>query len=154
MHHVSTRLLLLLLVVLCILGAALWSVSKHFEIAAINSYDACAKAGYPILDSYPSQCRTPDGRSFVNPDEQFTIPTATDTSSAAGCVVGGCSGEVCSDASDGPAMSNCIYRAEFACYKSAQCERQVDGTCGWTQTSELSQCLTAKAVSDSTELPQ
>jgi hypothetical protein len=31
----------------------------------INSYQACAEAGYPILESYPEQCQTPDGRTFT-----------------------------------------------------------------------------------------
>lgn len=160
MQHVSTRMLIVLLVILSIIGIALWSVSKHFEVAAINSYADCAKAGYPILESYPSQCRTPDGRSFVNPDEHVTIPVQIsvepDASSteASSCVVGGCSGEVCGDAADGPAMSNCIYRAEFACYKTARCERQPDGKCGWSQTPELQQCLTSKAATNSEEMPQ
>lgn len=58
-----------------------------------------------------------------------------------GCVVGGCSNELCTDASQGPMMSPCIYRAEYACYKGAACERQPDGACGWTQTSALKACL-------------
>jgi len=32
---------------------------------AINSFDECIGAGYPILESYPRQCKTPDGRTFV-----------------------------------------------------------------------------------------
>jgi hypothetical protein len=35
--------------------------------AYISSFDDCARAGYPILESYPAQCRTPDGRTFVQP---------------------------------------------------------------------------------------
>lgn len=66
---------------------------------------------------------------------------APGTSGAGGCVVGGCSGELCTDASDEPAFSTCIYREEFACYKAATCERQNDGQCGWTQTTELKACL-------------
>jgi len=31
----------------------------------INSFDDCAKAGYPILESYPRQCKIPDGGSFI-----------------------------------------------------------------------------------------
>lgn len=55
------------------------------------------------------------------------------------CYVGGCSSEICSDRPD--AVSTCIYREEFACYKSSKCERQSDGKCGWTQTKELKVCL-------------
>jgi hypothetical protein len=31
----------------------------------IDSFEECARAGYPILESYPRQCRTPDGKSFA-----------------------------------------------------------------------------------------
>lgn len=32
---------------------------------AVTSFDECVAAGYPILESYPEQCRTPDGKSFT-----------------------------------------------------------------------------------------
>lgn len=31
----------------------------------ITSFDECAAAGYPILESYPRQCRMPEGENFV-----------------------------------------------------------------------------------------
>lgn len=31
----------------------------------ISSFDDCAAAGNPVMESYPMQCRTPDGRTFV-----------------------------------------------------------------------------------------
>lgn len=68
-----------------------------------------------------------------------TVPVATAT-----CYVGGCSGEVCS--SDPHAVSSCIYRPEYACYKQATCEPQASGQCGWTQTSALQMCLSQKTA--------
>ena len=35
----------------------------------IDSFEDCARAGYPIAESYPEQCFTPDGRGFTR-----TIP--------------------------------------------------------------------------------
>ncbi len=58
-----------------------------------------------------------------------------------GCVVGGCSGQLCTDATNEPVASTCEYRPEYSCYQNATCERQVNGECGWTETTELSQCL-------------
>ncbi len=55
------------------------------------------------------------------------------------CYTGGCSNEICSDSPD--MVSTCIYRSEFACYKNAKCERQTNGTCGWTETAALRSCL-------------
>ncbi|MBN2095528.1 MAG: hypothetical protein JW727_05750 [Candidatus Aenigmarchaeota archaeon] len=31
----------------------------------ISSFEECVAAGYPVLESYPRQCRTPDGQVFV-----------------------------------------------------------------------------------------
>lgn len=56
------------------------------------------------------------------------------------CTVGGCSGQLCVEASNVVA-STCEWREEYACYRSAVCERQADGNCGWTSTPELTQCL-------------
>jgi hypothetical protein len=59
-----------------------------------------------------------------------------------GCVVGGCSAQLCGEAIDGDYLvSTCEYRAQYACYQVATCERQSDGVCGWTKTPELTQCL-------------
>jgi hypothetical protein len=38
---------------------------KSQKDPAVNSFDECAAAGYPIMESYPERCRTPDGRTFV-----------------------------------------------------------------------------------------
>lgn len=33
--------------------------------AAVNNFEECVSAGYPVLESYPRQCKTPDGRTFA-----------------------------------------------------------------------------------------
>ncbi len=77
--------------------------------------------------------------------ESHRIPIRFDQKSAksptakARCIIGGCSGEICSDRSD--LVSACLYSPEFACYKNARCERQKNGECGWTETKQLAQCL-------------
>lgn len=66
-----------------------------------------------------------------------TDPTAgADT--GAPCIKTGCGGTLCSDQE---MMSTCEFRPEHACYRDATCERQADGTCGWTETPELTACL-------------
>jgi hypothetical protein len=55
------------------------------------------------------------------------------------CFVGGCSSHICSDRDD--VISTCEWRPQYACYRSATCERQANGQCGWTMTSALQQCL-------------
>lgn len=58
----------------------------------------------------------------------------------ADCVAGGCSGQLCVDASN-DVGSTCEWLPEYACYQTAVCERQADGRCGWTSTPQLTQCL-------------
>ncbi|HEX2178708.1 MAG TPA: hypothetical protein VHL54_04195 [Actinomycetota bacterium] len=36
----------------------------------INNFEECAAAGNPVMESYPEQCRTPDGRLFVRVIDQ------------------------------------------------------------------------------------
>lgn len=31
----------------------------------IMDFDECVAAGYPVLESYPRQCKTPDGKTFI-----------------------------------------------------------------------------------------
>jgi len=39
----------------------------------IKSFDDCVKAGYPVLESFPRQCKTPDGRTFISEEDQNQI---------------------------------------------------------------------------------
>ena len=56
------------------------------------------------------------------------------------CQVGGCSSQVCHEPGE-DVITTCEWRPEYACYRDATCERQPDGTCGWTPTEELNSCL-------------
>jgi eight-cysteine-cluster-containing protein len=70
---------------------------------------------------------------------QRISPHAHHTNSA--CIIGGCSGQLCINASNNDMITTCEYRAEYACYKGAECKRQSDGNCGWTVTPAMKQCL-------------
>lgn len=37
-------------------------------LASIQTYQDCELAGFPILESYPTQCVLPDGRNFRGPE--------------------------------------------------------------------------------------
>jgi hypothetical protein len=66
----------------------------------------------------------------------------SDTTPPAGgeCIKGGCSGTVCTEPGN-DVVTTCEYKAEYACYQTAKCERQADSKCGWTQSPELTACL-------------
>jgi hypothetical protein len=83
------------------------------------------------------------GREIPDTDYRFTFnvdkrPTG-DTNPPGQCYVGGCSAQLCTDEPN--IASTCEYRAEYACYRTAECKRQQNGQCGWTETSELRSCL-------------
>jgi eight-cysteine-cluster-containing protein len=64
--------------------------------------------------------------------------TAVDDEAEATCVKTGCSGQICADRR---MVSTCEFRPEFACFRSATCERQENGPCGWARTPALTACL-------------
>ena len=117
------------------------SIQKQEQILSITNFEECARAGYPIMESYPEQCRTPDGRTFVrdisNDEYEQSGPMLSN-----GCAVAGCSGQLCVSADEADEIfTTCEFRPEYACYREASCEPQANGKCGWTETPELQQCL-------------
>ena len=68
-----------------------------------------------------------------------------------GCIITGCSDQVCAEEET---ITTCEFRAEYACYQNAVCERQIGGECGWTQTPQLEQCLAQAEETGSEALPQ
>jgi eight-cysteine-cluster-containing protein len=65
---------------------------------------------------------------------------ATPAEPAAACAPSGCSNTVCAEVGSN-IVTTCEWRDTYACYKTATCERQADGKCGWTDTPELKACL-------------
>jgi len=91
------------------------------------------------LPEHDAQLRIPVRFDLANwPDNQVdeSVPP-----SSRGCKVGGCSSQLCVDESEEDVVTTCEFKAEYACYQSAKCERQEDGQCGWTPTEELVTCL-------------
>lgn len=123
------------------IGAVVFGIIKFQEGSksngkSITNFEECAEAGYPIMESYPRQCRAND-QLFVE-----KIPAQEEPIKTSGCAVAGCSGQLCVDADKASdIVTTCEYRPEYACYKEAACEKQTDGQCGWTQTAQLKSCL-------------
>ena len=84
-----------------------------------------------LLSLFAAAC---GGKSSPPPPEPAT-PVAAST-----CEAGGCSGTACSEPGK-QVITTCEYKAEYACYQSARCERQSDGQCRWTQSADLVACL-------------
>ncbi len=62
------------------------------------------------------------------------------------CKVRGCSRQLCTGADGGDVVTTCEWKPEYVCYRTATCERQEDGACGWTPTAELQECLTGRRL--------
>ncbi len=60
--------------------------SKEAEKTIVANFEECRRAGYPIMESYPEQCMTPDGRNFVSstitPSQSEILPTTNATTSS------------------------------------------------------------------------
>lgn len=80
-------------------------------------------------------------QTIADAEYRFTLSVQKkSTATTAGkCYIGGCSSQICSDQKD--MASTCEYREEYMCYKSATCERQTNGSCGWSQTASLTMCI-------------
>ncbi len=135
------------------------SITPPLQIA---NFDECVAAGNPVMESYPRQCRSSDGQLFIEPIQpENTVPSnneppssqSTGSMRATSCAVAGCSGQLCVSSEEASSIvTTCEFRTEYACYKEAKCEVQRNGSCGWTMTPELGQCLASPGNSVETNL--
>jgi len=73
--------------------------------------------------------------------EVITPPVAgTQCTKNSECVIGGCSGQICSPASKGRMVSTCEWREEYACYKKTTCGC-IEGRCVWDQNPVFAVCV-------------
>ncbi|HET8580926.1 MAG TPA: hypothetical protein VFL98_00460 [Candidatus Paceibacterota bacterium] len=121
---------------------SLTPLSPHQPVpsSAIDFVSCAQEAGSSVESGTPVICRTADGRVFAAPAPASTAST-TAPFIGPGCKVGGCSSELCVDADSDDVISTCIARPQFACYKTARCEVQPSGHCGWTADASLTQCI-------------
>ena len=94
-----------------------------------------------IIAGMHTRVTGPAGRSQMLKATQFYLRAQAGGSSDnqnKPCFKTGCSQQVCSDEE---VITTCEWRAEYECYKTARCERQSTGKCGFTDTPELRRCL-------------
>jgi hypothetical protein len=54
---------------------------------SISDFDSCVAAGYPVMESFPRQCRTPDGRNFVSEKDRFDFGKNLSCAGDADCIL-------------------------------------------------------------------
>ncbi|KKR80184.1 MAG: hypothetical protein UU73_C0006G0012 [Candidatus Daviesbacteria bacterium GW2011_GWA1_41_61] len=62
---VPSALILLAVLLLGVVSAIYLFGNQKEKLSGITSFDECLKAGYPVMESYPRQCKTADGKEFV-----------------------------------------------------------------------------------------
>lgn len=91
----------------------------------IKNFDDCARAGFPIMESYPRQCRTPDGRTFVEQGVSQICRYPGDCEAGFFCKYGACTemniNSSCSDDSDCVLINN---ELGFSCCWAGACEER------------------------------
>lgn len=65
-------------------------------------------------------------------------PLPTNNKKSGECKITGCSGQICTEEE---VVTTCEYKEIYSCYKTATCEVQDNGECGWTMNDQLSRCL-------------
>lgn len=99
----------------------------------------CLDAVLPCRMAEPAVGWCPKPTGDPRPTNRPTPSPSPSTTT--GCVRAGCSGQLCVPASQGGLTTTCEFRPEYACYQQATCEMQANGRCGFTDTTELRQCL-------------
>ena len=105
--------------------------------------DYSAASGRKYVAESPEACQTVRFTCVQGQRAFFDDCGCGCESEATGCKIGGCSRQLCLDASAPDVASTCEWTEAYACYKTASCEHQQDGACGWTPTDELKKCLDA-----------
>lgn len=76
------------------------------------------------------------------PPDDFSVPPSCEpigVCEEAKCRVQGCSGTVCSDATD--IVTTCEWTDYYECYQYAICDYNADGVCGWQKTDGYVTCM-------------
>ncbi len=112
LHHLNSKdkkvaWSLLLILLLAVAGYLIYRNNTVVNVSAITTYEECAAAGYPIMETYPEQCRTPDGLSFTRKIEEPITPITNECNADA---------KACPD---GTFIGRTGPRCEFICPSSS-----------------------------------
>jgi hypothetical protein len=115
-----------------------WMTADYVAFKGSLEFEAPDTAEGTLVLKKDNPSGLPEHEDEIRIPVRFGKKTAPVPAPAKPCVRTGCSGQVCAD---GDRITTCEFRAEYACYRNAECGRQPDGACGWTPTPELLQCI-------------
>jgi len=69
-----TKTVVLIAIVVLLVAGGFFVITTREEAlpSPISNFEDCAAAGYPVMESYPRQCKVPDGETFI---EDITVGT-------------------------------------------------------------------------------
>ncbi|MDO8619733.1 MAG: Gmad2 immunoglobulin-like domain-containing protein, partial [bacterium] len=114
-----------------------WMTTEFVPFEVTLSFTAPATTVGTLVLNKDNPSGLPENEDTLQVPVQFLKAVAVPPAVKA-CVVSGCSGQICGEEE---MMSSCEFKEAYACYKTARCERQTTGTCGWTETAGLKACL-------------
>jgi len=117
-----------------------WMTEKLVPFSSVLTFSLPSTREGTLILEKDNPSGLPEHADELRVPVQFAPPPSLETG---GCMVTGCSGQVCAEKE---LITTCEYRPEYACFKTATCERQPNGRCGWTPTAELKTCLEKNGV--------
>lgn len=76
--NIRIILLAIFAILLGLGGVYAWLYGKNLNSntpsTSISSFEECVRSGYPVMESFPRQCRTKDGRLFVEQLDKLPVP--------------------------------------------------------------------------------
>jgi len=85
--------------------------------------------------------RTPGGAPCQRGTYNVETCSCDPVPPAVGCRRGGCSSQLCMPDDMPPIFTTCEWRREYACIQQQTCERQANGSCGFTDTEASQACF-------------
>lgn len=71
MNHKKVIIFSSILLFAIIGGIIFWYNTPEQYSNKITNYEECAAAGYPILETYPEQCKLPNGKTYTRSNDDF-----------------------------------------------------------------------------------
>lgn len=114
------RKILFGLVIMVLLGLAVFFLNFGSDDTSgeVTNFQECVEAGYPVMESYPRQCRDSEGNLFVEEiefelgEEFYGSSSMFPCESDEGCMISGCNGEICQSIEEESFASICLYPEE------------------------------------------
>ena len=114
-----------------------WMTTEFVPFEAMLTFVLFPHDGGTLLLEKENPSELPEHTDALRIPVRFVM-LAAQPPAAKTCIVTGCSGQICADEE---VITTCEFRAEYACYKNARCERQSSEKCEWIETEELRACV-------------